>query len=234
MVKELLIFQMGAISDDIIPGTFADMFLRAADFGRLQPVVIDATSGRLPCPDTDCAGIIITGSPAMVTDREPWSEQSADWLRQAYRRDRKILGVCYGHQLLAHALGGTVGYNAAGMELGSHLVTRRINGSKTHPLFAGLPESFHAHMAHSQSVLVPPPGATAMAASEHDPFQMLFFGESCFGLQFHPEFTGQILSAYSDHVMTQQGDERIRFQQPLEETPHATRVLQNFLDFCGA
>ena len=66
------------------------------------------------------SGVIVTGSPAMVTDRPDWSEASARWLANIVVEDSvPVLGVCYGHQLLAHGLGGEVGPNPKGREMGT-------------------------------------------------------------------------------------------------------------------
>src|SRR5688500_1212939 len=71
----------------------------------------------------DYDGVVVTGSWSMVTDREPWSEQTADYLREAVTQQLPLLGVCYGHQLLAHAMAGQVGYNPHGRHAGTAEVT---------------------------------------------------------------------------------------------------------------
>ena len=82
-------------------------------------VVIDVEAGE-PLPSRDgFAGTIVTGSAAMVTDRAEWSERSAAWLHDAAHAGMPLFGICYGHQLLAHALGGEVGDHPQGREMGT-------------------------------------------------------------------------------------------------------------------
>ena len=89
------------------------------------------------------AGIVITGSPSMVSARLDWSERTAYWLRRAVPTGLPVLGVCYGHQLLAHALGGHVGLNPAGRQIGT-VTAQLIDGHKEDPLFGHLPARFPA------------------------------------------------------------------------------------------
>ena len=94
------------------------------------------------------AGVIVTGSAAMVTERADWSERSADWLREAAHDGMPLFGICYGHQLLAHALGGEVGYNPAGPRDGHDRASSCIRRPQDDPLFARpaahIPRAGHA------------------------------------------------------------------------------------------
>ena len=109
--------------------TFAHLSAQAGDFehwveagvaGHGLPVaVVDARQpGGLPAPHT-IAGAVLTGSLAMVSDRADWSEALGTWLATAVQQQTPVLGICYGHQLLAHALGGEVGYHPGGLEIGT-------------------------------------------------------------------------------------------------------------------
>jgi GMP synthase (glutamine-hydrolysing) len=80
--------------------------------------VVDVQQGETLPPVSECAGAVLTGSPAMVSDYEDWSVSTASWLRAAIARDMPVLGICYGHQLLADALGGQVAYHPQGPEAG--------------------------------------------------------------------------------------------------------------------
>ncbi|KFA31902.1 glutamine amidotransferase, partial [Xanthomonas vasicola pv. musacearum NCPPB 4384] len=115
----------------------------------------------------DFAGIIVSGSAAFVTDRADWSERSAEWLRHAAHQGMPLLGICYGHQLLAHALGGEVDYNPAGRESGT-IALELHPPAEQDPLFAGLPPQFPAHATHLQTVVRAPDGAVVLAHSRQD------------------------------------------------------------------
>lgn len=100
-------------------GRFPHWIRVAAGLEEHETVVVDVEhGGALPDPHA-FAGVLVTGSAAFVTDHAEWSERSAAWLRQTAHDDLPVFGICYGHQLLAHALGGEVAYNPAGRESGT-------------------------------------------------------------------------------------------------------------------
>lgn len=123
--KALLVIQMGEPPEDIAAQVgqqgkwFADALPERHDALR----VIRPDRGEALPTFERVSAAIISGSWAMVTDRLAWSEYTAGWVREAFHAEVPMLGVCYGHQLLAHALGGTVGDNPNGPELGLQTVT---------------------------------------------------------------------------------------------------------------
>ena len=197
-MKPILILQTGDVPPDVPhAGNFDGMFLRMADYSRTGAVIVHAVREPLPEDASGFSGIVVTGSPAMVSDREPWSERCAAWIGQAVLSGARVLGVCYGHQLIAHAFGGAVGYHPQGMELGTHAIRLRPEAGG-HPLFAGMPGTFKANLAHSQTVLSPPKEARVLARSDHDPHQILLYGEQAVTFQFHPEFDDVVMQTYVD------------------------------------
>ena len=175
-------------------GDFEEWFVRGLS-PRFDITVLNTVAGELPGEPTDWDGVVVTGSPAMVSDREPWSEDAAEWLARVVDKAVPLLGVCYGHQLLAHALGGEVGYHPGGRESGTHRV-ELLNSAADDPLFRGMPDSFNAQLTHKQTVLRLPQGAILLGRNEFEPHQAFRVGECAWGVQFHPEFSDAIMRAY--------------------------------------
>jgi len=121
--------------------------------------------------------------------------RSAQWLRTAAHDNRPVFGICYGHQLLAHALGGEVAYNPAGRESGTIELALEPSAVDD-PLFAGLPARFPAHATHLQTVLRAPEGAAILARSAQDNCHAFRWGQQAWGVQFHPEFATHHMRGY--------------------------------------
>lgn len=146
----------------------------------------------LPEPDVERVAII-TGSWAMVSDKLPWSENTAAWVREAMAIGMPLFGVCYGHHLMAWALGGHVDYHPNGREAGTQTVYLHAAAAND-PLLSHLPETFPAHLTHRQTVMRLPEGAAVLASSAHDNHQIVRYGPRAVSVQFHPEMTPEIAS----------------------------------------
>ena len=167
----------------------------------------------------------------MVTDRLPWSEFAAGWLRQAMADQVPIFGVCYGHQLLAYALGGVVDYHPDGMELGTHDI-ELLAAAVQDPLLTPLPRRFPVNLIHSQTVLTPPPGAVVLARSQGDPHQILRYGENAITVQFHPEFTAGVMQGFLRSMTAEQPDrkqELARVGREISDTPDSRALMARFV-----
>lgn len=212
-------------------GSFAHWIRVAAGLDRDDAVVVDVANGE-PLPARDgFAGVIVTGSAAMVTERRDWSERSAAWLAEAAQAGLPLLGICYGHQLIAHALGGTVGDNPRGREMGTVDIDLHPQAGRD-PLFAGLPTRFAAQATHLQSVLQPPPGATVLARNDHDACHAFRWGERAWGVQFHPEFSAGHMRGYIHaraDALAGEGRDSRRMAAAVRAAPHARAVLRRFV-----
>ena len=167
-------------------GDFEDWIQARRGLGQVRSTSAQPSLAPLPEPRR-FAGVILTGLHAMVTDHEEWSERTAAWIPEVIDPGTPLLGICYGHQLIAYALGGDVGPNPRGRESGTVELTLH-NAARTDPLFSGLPATFLAQASHAQSVLRLPPGATCLASSRLDRHHAYAVGKLTWGVQFHPEF----------------------------------------------
>ena len=235
-VKKILILKLGS--------TFADLAGRCGDFENwimnrsgLAPAcfqVLNATTGRaLPDP-ADYLGVILTGSHDMVTDRRPWSEAIAAWIPTVMQRRVPLLGICYGHQLIAHALGGRVGDNPNGMEMGAVRICLAEESGR-HFIFKDLPGELMVIACHTQSVLDLPPGAVRLASSAWDPYHAFAVGKTVWGVQFHPEFDARIMETYiheTAEALIRQGQHPDELIRELGALSHAgSAVLERFCTF---
>ena len=130
-------------------GSFADMFgALLAPLGR-RVVVARGYAGEALPDAAGLSGAVITGSPGNITDAAPWMREAADWVRGAHAAGLPLFGVCFGHQLMAHALGGRVDYHPGGREVGSQAIQLSA-AAGSDPWLDGVPATFPAQLLHEQ------------------------------------------------------------------------------------
>jgi len=192
------------------------------------------SEGHLPpavtTPDWDYDGVVISGSQTSVYDDRNWIHEATAWLRNAHAADVPALGVCWGHQFLAQALGGRV------VDMGEHeLGYRGVRRAGEDPLFEGIPREFTSFETHSDRVAELPPGARTLARNDYG-VQAFRLG-SAWGVQFHPEYdrdTAEWVVRGKDLP-----DGRLRAvldgitEETVAEAETAKRVFDNFLAFAA-
>jgi GMP synthase-like glutamine amidotransferase len=144
----------------------------------------DAEAGALPPRSDSHPAFLITGSPAGVYEPLPWIEPLLGFLRET-KGKAKLVGICFGHQALAQALGGRVEKSERGWAIGLQdyaLEARRPWMGEDPPPVLAVPVS------HQDRVTLAPPGAGVLAHSAYSPFGMLDWGADALSMQFHPEF----------------------------------------------
>jgi GMP synthase (glutamine-hydrolysing) len=235
--KPILILLAGKTFPEISKSEhdFDDWIAAALGSAAVHKRMDARTVPALPDP-SGLAGVVISGSHAMVTDREPWSERLAVWLKTCVDLEIPTLGICYGHQLLAHAVGGVVGDRPAGIEIGTRTIALTANATHDY-LFREMPQAFPAQLVHSQSVLKLPAAATLLGWSQHESHQAFRIGRCAWGVQFHPEFSAQAMRGYINQMQQLLTDQQYNCEElstAVTATPDAARLLRRFATLCAA
>ncbi|MEL6217493.1 MAG: hypothetical protein AAFR79_03355 [Pseudomonadota bacterium] len=187
------ILETGKVEGTLVPrhGDYPTIFsdlLRGGD-PSIETVAYDVLEGGLPPSAEACDAWLVTGSKHGVYDDLPWIAPLAAFLREARAVGRPIIGICFGHQIVAEAFGGRAEKSDRGWGVGVHryAVTQRPDW-----MAEGAAETaFHAH--HQDQVTAIPEDATVLAASAFCPYAMLAYGDpeapDAITIQPHPEFT---------------------------------------------
>jgi GMP synthase-like glutamine amidotransferase len=164
-------------------GRYSGMFQTLLGSAGYTFETFNVRAGAIPEQPESCDAYLITGSAAGVHDGDPWIGQTRDFLRQAKGR-AALVGVCFGHQLMADAFGGRVERAPGGWGIGLH----RYRVFKRRPWMDEAAE-IAAPAPHQDQVTLAPPGATVVAGSDFTPIGMLAYDDqSAISTQLHPEF----------------------------------------------
>jgi GMP synthase (glutamine-hydrolysing) len=175
--------------------------------------IYDANEGEIPPPIGASApirtangsiqsfdGVLISGSQSSVYDSErSWIEPLSQWVQGAISDGLPVLGVCWGHQLLAQILGGTV--KGGSYELGYVQIQQEVDD----PIWEDIPNPFTAFASHSDHVVELPPNATLLASNETG--VQAFRRDQVYAVQFHPEYDRQTAEAMINSKTTLSQDD---------------------------
>lgn len=182
------LLQCDHVDDDLrhISGDYSDMFQRWLP-GHWR--IFDLTAGQFPDPH-ECDAFVGTGSYRSVYDDVPWIHRFADLVRALHQHRRPFVGVCFGHQMIAHALGGRVEKTVRGWGVGVHefsLASREFWMAP--PL-----DRISVLMSCRDQVEQLPQGAVTLAGNQHAPVGMFRLG-TLLGIQGHPEWVPEYADA---------------------------------------
>lgn len=237
-MKPLLIIQTSTSYDDLPSlcedyGDEVTWFCNACGLSRDRVLAVKVFAEEpLPNPD-EIQAIIITGSVDMISDNLPWIARTSEWLKEAIKRNIPMLGVCFGHQLIVHTLGGKVGPNPNAAEFGT-VDINKTKEAEEDILFKDLPSPFSMQAFHFESALQLPIDAVLLAGNEIDPFHAFRYGNNIWGVQFHPEFDKRIMLHVYDvygKVIEDAGFNVEELRLSTADNTHGTQILQRFYEF---
>ena len=187
-------------ADDVRPelvcsfGEYPDMFenlLHSAnsteDFPKCEDLIFTpyaVNQGVYPSQIDSHDAYIITGSKSGVYDDEEWIKALKLYVQQLNAKNKKLIGICFGHQLIAEALGGYAGKAPCGWEIG---VKRAVMLAGRDQRFSGVSEFCLAY-SHQDQVLEKAPGSQVLAKTPNCPIAMTSIGSHILTFQGHPEF----------------------------------------------
>jgi GMP synthase-like glutamine amidotransferase len=180
-------------------GSFQNFFAQVPH--QLTLIEYRITEGDFPATVTACDAYLVTGSPQGVYDQEPWIGALADFLRRSYTAGQKLVGICFGHQMLAHTLGGHAEKAAGGWGMGLHrFVINATPGWMTPTLTQG-----QLYFCHQDQVMRLPANAQRLAGNAFCPNAIFVIGDQVLGIQGHPEFSTAFMALLIDALGEQAG-----------------------------
>ncbi|HWQ36746.1 MAG TPA: amidotransferase [Blastocatellia bacterium] len=191
-----------------IAGDYRDMFaaLFAAYAPQLNLRPFDVCNGDWPETTDECDGWLCTGSRCSVYDDVDWIHALKRFVQRLHAAQRPFVGICFGHQMLAEALGGRVAKASTGWGVGVHRVGVVRSEAWMQP---SQPECRLQYM-HQDQVQQLPENSVVLGESAHCPVAMFRTGETMLGIQAHPEFPAAYTAALMRDRVERIGAERVR------------------------
>ncbi len=184
--------------------------------------IVKAYLGEKPLIENNTAWIIM-GSRYSAYDKLDWIDNLKSRIRLAVSNKIPILGICFGHQIICSALGADVSDNQEGWEIGSSKVSLTEEGLSS-PLFEGFEESFFVYQSHHDVVSRLPKNMNLLCSNRFGVQSVSFF-DFVFGVQFHPEFSYEVMNAYYDARTKGMDDDNFKVLDRNE----GSKIIDNFI-----
>lgn len=237
MKLTLGILQVDDVLSDLVEdhGEYPFMFerlLRSANNNpqlQLEFVTYKANRGIYPQNIDEVDAYIMTGSKSSAYEDTPWVLRLAEFVRTLHQQQKKFIGICFGHQMVAQALGGEVSLAQTGWSLG---VKQTIpNPAADSCLWRG--QSFNLIYSHQDQVVVPAPGTEILASTDSCPIAATRLGKHILTFQGHPEFFPDYSRAlYQLRRPVYPSETYVAAMASLEQSADQDWVAKLMIDFC--
>ena len=216
------ILQTGMAPDALLDqGDYPDMFARLLDGHGFTFRTFRVVEGLFPASVRDCDGWLITGSRHGAYEDHPWIPPLEQFIRDSFAAHVPVVGICFGHQIVAQAMGGKVERHDGGWAVGA--TDYDFNG-----------QHLTLNAWHRDQVTQVPPGARVVASNDFCANAALLYDDRAFTVQAHPEFRPEFI----DGLMKTRGkglvpDDRMaeasqRLTQPLQDKTMAAQIAAFF------
>lgn len=203
---------------------YASMIEEMLDAHPFELIVYDAVGGELPQDPGECDGYLISGSAASVYESQQWIRDLRSFVFTVVEHEVPIVGICFGHQVLASALGGVVERSERGWGGGVHSMQVRQRRTWMAPTL----DEIALIMAHQDQVVALPDGAKVLGSSAHCPNFLVEFTPKAIGIQGHPEFPAPFAALFYEDRRDQIGESVDRALASLD-TPTDSGVVADWI-----
>lgn len=190
-----------------ISGDISDIFLRffSGHASKIQLDFYDATTGELPDKKVPADGFLFSGSAYSAYENEEWILGLKKLIGELYRQSRKMVGICFGHQIIADALGGSVTRSPQGWGLG---VQNVYIEKKMHWMIPAVREC-NVLASYQDQIETLPPGATVLGSNSHCRYFMYAIDNLVLGIQGHPEADKTLAAEFYRSKIGQIGEDMV-------------------------
>jgi GMP synthase (glutamine-hydrolysing) len=202
-------------------GDYPDLFVRLLQGHGFDFAIYPVLHGQFPASVQDCDGWLITGSRHGAYEDHPWIPPLEDFIRASYAAGVPMVGVCFGHQIIAQAMGGRVEKYAKGWSAGA--TTYDFGG-----------ESVKLNAWHQDQVVQKPDSATRIASNDFCENAALLYDDRMFTVQAHPEFDARFMEGLIEKRGKGLVPEAVlsaaakALAEPLDRGPMAARIADFF------
>jgi GMP synthase-like glutamine amidotransferase len=202
-------------------GDYPDLFVRLLQGHGFDFAIYPVLHERFPASVHDCDGWLITGSRFGAYEDHPWIPPLEDFIRASYAAGVPMVGICFGHQIIAQAMGGRVEKYSRGWSAGATIYD-----------FGG--ESVKLNAWHQDQVVQKPDSATRIASNDFCENAALLYDDRMFTVQAHPEFDARFMEGLIEKRGKGLVPEAVlsaaaaRLAEPLDRGPMAARIAEFF------
>ncbi|MFT4608307.1 MAG: GMP synthase-like glutamine amidotransferase [Chitinophagales bacterium] len=201
--------------------------------GGLTYRTYSVINGEMPASIDDCDGWLITGSRHGVYEKLDWMLSLESFIRTLYEENKPLVGICFGHQIIAQALGGSVTKSDKGWGIGLHQYKVDVAQSWMAAAPSSAPKKISIYAFHQDQISQLPTASTVFLSSDFCPYAGLTYGDSILSVQAHPEFEAiyehALIDIYNGNIVPESVATDALMGMQGEDSLADTQILANWI-----